>query len=365
MKHFTLLLSLLFSVYAFAQSDCSNSQNVSLQVDGTETVNSSGVSGTAPASTCNSAFYDASAVSSGDWYTFTPSQDLEVTVSSAVPGDTNNDYIPSVSVYEGSCGNLTCVGGDLITVDQMGNLLPVEVQFVASANTTYYIAFDNYYANIAPPDGPLGTTAAYSFDVSTSTNVPTAPDPATNPVPADGATNVDVEETTDDNGDPIEQVAIQWNEPATGPTPTGYEVYLGTDQNNLNLLGEAGADVAGSPINITGMQYDTTYYWEIVPVNGSVGASGTQVWSFTTESNLSTDEFEAISFEHFINNGHLNLTADQSLNKVIVYDLSGKLVMSRELSTNDEKISIQGLASGLYLAKVQIGEQAKTFKFVK
>ena len=365
MKQITLFLSLLISVYAFSQSDCSSSQTINLQVDGTETVSSNGVSGTAPTSSCNTGFYDATAISSGDWYEFTPSQDLLVTVFKAVPGDPANEYIPSVNVYEGSCGNLTCVGGDLLTVDQQGNLLPVEVEFVAIANTTYYIAFDDYYANIPPPDGPLGTTSAFSFDVSTSTNIPSAPNAATNPVPADGATNVDVVETTDDNGDPIQQVPIQWTEPATGPDPTGYEVYLGTDQNNLNLLGEAGADVAGSPINITGMQFDTTYYWEIVPLNGSVGASGTQVWSFTTEPNLSTDEFEAISFEHFINNGQLNLTADQSLNKVIIYDLSGKLVISRELSTNDEKISIQGLASGLYLAKVQIGEQTKTFKFVK
>ncbi|MDR9448023.1 MAG: hypothetical protein RI535_02230, partial [Psychroflexus sp.] len=249
----------MFSVYAFAQSDCSNSQNVSLQVDGTTTVNSSGVSGTAPTSTCNSIFYTASDVSAGDWYTFTPSQDLVVTITAAVPGSVTNDYIASASAYEGSCGNLICVGGDLITVDGQDNLVPVEIQFIASANTAYYIAFDDYYANIPAPDGPLGTTAAFSFDVSTSTNIPTAPNAATNPTPTDGATNVDVVETTDDNGGPIEQVAIQWNEPTTGPTPTGYEVYLGTDQNSLNFLGTAQSDAAGSPINITGMQYDTTY----------------------------------------------------------------------------------------------------------
>ncbi|MDR9401726.1 MAG: T9SS type A sorting domain-containing protein, partial [Psychroflexus sp.] len=164
---------------------------------------------------------------------------------------------------------------------------------------------------------------------------------------------------------PIEQVAIQWNEPTTGPTPTGYEVYLGTDQNSLNFLGTAQSDAAGSPINITGMQYDTTYYWEIVPINGPVSATGTQVWSFTTEDNLSNEQFETVNFDFYVNNGQLFLNANQSFDQISIFDLSGKKVMSQELSSNDENVSIQSLASGLYLAKVQIGEQTKTIKFLK
>ena len=361
MKKIILLLTTFVSSLGFSQSDCSNAQTVNLQIDGTETVNSGGVSGTAPTTSCNPSFYDATEISSGDWYEFTPSQDLNVTVFVAVPTDPQNEYIPSFNVYDGSCGNLTCVGGDLLTQDQQDNLLPAEVQFVASANTTYYIAFDDFYSNT--PN--LGTTNAFTFDVTTSTNIPGAPNPASNPVPADGATNVDVEETTDDNGDPIQQVPIQWSAPAAGSTPTGYEVYLSTDPNNLNFLGEAQANSAGSPINITGMQYDTTYYWEIVPVNGSVQASGTQVWSFTTEDNLDVEDFETVDFEFFINNGLLNISANQSFDQINIYNLSGKQIMEKDLSSNDENISIQSLANGLYLAKVQIGNQTKTFKFIK
>jgi hypothetical protein len=208
-------------------------------------------------------------------------------------------------------------------------------------------------------------SSGFDFEVTSSTNVPNPPAAAVNPDPADGATNVDVEETTDENNDPIQQTPIQWAAPASGPAPTGYEVYFGTDQNNLNLLGEANADAAGSPLNITGMQYDTTYYWEIVPINGPVSATGTQVWSFTTEDNLSNEQFETVNFDFYVNNGQLFLNANQSFDQISIFDLSGKKMMSQELSSNDENVSIQSLASGLYLAKVQIGEQTKTIKFLK
>ena len=85
--------------------------------------------------------------------------------------------------------------------------------------------------------------------------------------------------------------------------------------------------------------------------------------NFTTT--LDVEEFEVIDFEFFISNTQLNITANQSFDQINIFDLSGKQVMNKNLSSNDENISIQSLASGLYLAKVQIGNQTKTFKFIK
>ncbi|MDR9448024.1 MAG: choice-of-anchor J domain-containing protein [Psychroflexus sp.] len=84
-----------------------------------------------------------------------------------------------------------------------------------------------------------------------------------------------------------------------------------------------------------------------------------------TADNLSTDEFSRVNFEFFVNNDQLNLSANQSFDNINIFDLSGKQVMSQTLSSNDENVSIQNFANGLYLAKVKIGEQTKTFKFVK
>ncbi len=365
MKQITLFLSLLISVYAYSQSDCSSSQTINLQADGTETISSSGVSGTAPASTCNTNFYDATAISSGAWYEFTLAQDQEVTVFAAVPGDPANDYIPSVSVYEGSCGNLTCVGGDLLTQDQQDNLIPAEVEFSASANTTYYIVFDDFYFN----DLSLGTTSAFSFDVTAESCTDSAPGLATNPTPADGASNVVV--TSNADGD--NQVSFSWDEPTFGPV-NDYIFVLSEDpgldsQDDTTIQGTFSANDPGN-IFVPGEDYfqvSTTYYWAVVPQNcAGQPSSDPTIWSFTTDSTLSSEDFEeAISFEFFINNGRLNISANQSFDQINIYDLSGKQIMNKNLSSNDENVSIQSLANGLYLAKVQIGNQTKTFKFIK
>jgi hypothetical protein len=353
MKKITLLIALIaFAFNAKSQTDCSSAQAIS---DGTYTVAS--VDGTAPTTNC--AEYPPNLPpNAGVWYEYTNNgnQDLLVTVSSDLQANAGVDT--KLSILTGSCGNLVCVANNDDVFfggqgDPNNNILS-ETEFVAEIGETYYIVFDATW----DPSG-------FDFVVSSSTNIPGAPNAATTPMPTDGATDVAVEETTDDNGDPIQQTPIQWAAPTAGPAPTGYEIYFGTDQNSLNFLGTAAADAAGSPIDITGIQYDTTYYWEIVPLNNPVSATGTQVWSFTTEENLSSEQFEFVNFDFYVNNGQLSLNADQSFHQINIYDLSGKKVMTQELSSNDENVSIQSLAKGLYLAKVQIGDQTKTFKFIK
>ena len=78
-----------------------------------------------------------------------------------------------------------------------------------------------------------------------------------------------------------------------------------------------------------------------------------------------TFDFNDLNFDYLNNENNLNFHANQSFDQINVFDLSGKQVLNKNLSSNDENISIQGLANGLYLAKVQIGDQTKTFKFIK
>jgi hypothetical protein len=90
------------------------------------------------------------------------------------------------------------------------------------------------------------------------------------------------------------------------------------------------------------------------------------VFGYTVEvESFSTDEFAEFDFEFYANHNVLNLKANQSFDQISIFDLSGKKVMSQELSSNEENVAIQSLANGLYLAKVKIGEQTKTIKFLK
>jgi len=164
-----------------------------------------------------------------------------------------------------------------------------------------------------------------------------------------------------------------------------------TDENYTVYVTDAGntvADVNSATINFNELVSDNgpggldNPYTKTLDISSLAGSSSVYVAfrhhnvtdQFTIEiddvsvtaDNLSTDEFAQVSFEFFVNdNDQLNLSANKGFKKINIFDLSGKQVMSQELSSNNENVSIQKLANGLYLAKVQIGEEMKTFKFVK
>jgi hypothetical protein len=127
---------------------------------------------------------------------------------------------------------------------------------------------------------PAGTITLLEQDDGGSRNMygvaalppPTQP---TNPDPADGATDVSVE--TD----------ICWTE---GADVLVHEIYFGTDPCDLSLVntqavGNECFDVGDPmiPIPDPNLVAETTYYWQIVEVNGLDRYEGA-IWSFTTIS---------------------------------------------------------------------------------
>jgi hypothetical protein len=79
------------------------------------------------------------------WYKYTPTQNYQITITTnLLPVNQGKDS--RLHVYTGSCGSLTCVGGN---DDISGSNFLSEFTFAALANTTYYIAFDNRYGNNA------------------------------------------------------------------------------------------------------------------------------------------------------------------------------------------------------------------------
>lgn len=133
------------------------------------------------------------------------------------------------------------------------------------------------------PAGPLsqGTTYYYLVvpvnaagsaencePIAFTTQVSEVPACAANLSPADDATGVST------------SVTLSWS---AGPgSPIAYDVYFGTEENNLSLVGDSINQTTYSPASP--LQVNTTYYWKVVPLNGSGPASGCQTYSFTTTS---------------------------------------------------------------------------------
>lgn len=91
---------------------------------------------------------------------------------------------------------------------------------------------------------------------------------ATTPSPTNSATAV------------AQTTTLSWT---AATNATSYDVYLGTDiaaTNIVNGTNQVGTTYTPSSI----LSPSTTYYWKIIPKNGSNAATGCSTWSFTTDA---------------------------------------------------------------------------------
>jgi len=94
-----------------------------------------------------------------------------------------------------------------------------------------------------------------------------APNPATPVQPLDTAQDSGID------------TKLMWNH--TGGSPTGYRLWFGTDNPPSNIV-SALLTTTNSFTPSDYLQYDTDYYWRVVPFNDNGPALDCPVWSFRT-----------------------------------------------------------------------------------
>lgn len=127
-------------------------------------------------------------------------------------------------------------------------------------------AYEFYVRADCAANGTSLWTGPFTF-----TTLPIAPNCAVLTTPTNGAIAVPVVGGA---------ITLAWNAPVAGGTPTGYNIYFGTNPLALALLG----NTPNLTVDITGVNYATTYYWQAVPVNAGGAAVGCTTFSFTTEN---------------------------------------------------------------------------------
>jgi hypothetical protein len=138
MKKITLITLLCFGLHVtHAQNTCATS--IPITIAGTYQVTA--IDGTeVPTPICAT---NGNGANAGEWYTYTPSQNYTVTLTTDLQINSGKDT--RFHIYTGTCGNLTCYAGD----DDNGTIgngyLSIDT-FNVTSGTTYYIAFDNKWS---------------------------------------------------------------------------------------------------------------------------------------------------------------------------------------------------------------------------
>lgn len=133
-----IFVQCLFSIWSFAQDTCASAIPITAGLHVVTAVNGTDI----PSPICASNGVIAGTNGKGEWYSYTPTQNYTVTISTNI--SQNNPLVDTrFHLYTGTCGNLTCFAGD----DDSGtNYSSIDV-FNVTAGTTYIIAFDNRWSS--------------------------------------------------------------------------------------------------------------------------------------------------------------------------------------------------------------------------
>lgn len=181
--------------------------------------------------------------------------------------DTPFNYYPSNPLY----------GLEILWENRDGSRLAGPPKFrTTSTNPDYRSVYK--YANSSFPtsNGTRSRDHRPNIRFSTTPQDGETPPPAIAIKPLDQAQQINV------------NTILRWNH--TGGSPTGYRLWLGTNNPPSNIVA-AYVTTASSYTPATYLEYDTDYYWRIVPFNDNGPAFDCPVWTFRTMPDPSIVDF--------------------------------------------------------------------------
>ncbi len=223
-----------------------------------------------------------------------------------------------------------------------------------------------YFWQVIPSNssGPAVNNEIWSF---TTEEVPTDEIPlaAINPTPSDGEQDVFIIFEESPEGETSTSVLFEWEIPEDSEFVAFIDFELSenpdlSDAFETVLLGDT------SSLNLSGMDYETTYYWRLTPTNSTGVAENTEIWTFTTEQSMSSESFTKNDFVHFVQNNWLQIQSQLDIDQISLYSIGGSLIYHADkLNTSEVKVDISTYSNGVYIAQLSINGTPHNFKFVK
>ncbi len=166
------------------------------------------------------------------------------------------------------------------------------------------------------------------------------------------------------------------------------------DWNQNGILNDSGEVYFNPPLTIngnTGLPTETPVIGSIVvPVNATLGNTIMRIkkqfgttspilpcigtgygeihdYNVTVTPQLATNTFDNATFASFPNpvKDVLNLSYDKNITNIFVTNLLGQEVLTAKINSNDAKIDMSSLNSGIYMVKILAENQEKTIKVIK
>lgn len=300
-KNSILFVFSFLAMNIFAQDDCATATPV---VAGTYTITVVDGSGV-PTPDCTGGGGGATA---GEWYVYTPTQDYSLTVSTDLAVNAGGDT--RFHIYTGTCGNLTCIGGD---DDNGSGYLSISTVAV-TAGASYYIAFDNKW-----------NSAGFDFLISEAPYVA----PIINFVPQNIPTSSTICSVVDMNGDYLDDIVTvgsnsmniliqettgnltnhNYSLPNLGATPSWSIAAGDIDKNGFNdLVFGDGSRLSVIKADATGSSYTE------VPYPQNIFTQRTNFIDINNDGNLDLFACHDVAQSHaYRNDGAGNLIFDISL----------------------------------------------------
>ena len=306
---------------------------------------------------------------SGVWYKFigNGSAVTASTCSSGVNVDTR------LNVFSGDCGTLTCITGNDDNPGCTGFGLTSSVTFSTALGTDYYILVYGFSSNSL--SFTLGVTCATACSpVTTNNSCLTSENISLNTplnsnnscafpsigtlAPTCGSTFASYYDTWYAfNSDSFTSLSVSL---VNGTSTAGFAVYSGAC-GTLTQINSTCTPTVPVTINTAA---NTDYFIRVFST--SIATRGNFTLS-VTDPLLSNNSFDNASFSFYPNpvKNSLNLSYNQEISTVEVYNLLGQKVISTTINANTAQVDMSNVSKGAYMVRVTSNNQVKTIKVIK
>ena len=114
---------------------------------------------------------------------------------------------------------------------------------------------------------------------------------------------------------------------------------------------------------LTGLTPGNTYFVQVWSNSAEQGTFALRL----SDNGLGNSSFDSSNFTYYPNpvKNTLNLSYNQEISNVDVFNLLGQKVSSTKINANDAQIDMSNLSKGAYMVRVTSNDQVKTVKVIK